>query len=237
MTKKLLGAAAVACLSVPAQAATWTPTGEFGLVATSGNSDTLNVNGKFALHGEDETWLHDYYALALRNETDDQATANRYEFGGRTGYKFSERAYVFGALRYENDDFSPYENQTVASVGIGWFAIKDDATTWLFEAGPGYRWADLAVTGEEQNDAVLRGLMDFKHAFTPTTTFFDTLVVEAGSDNTFLQNDIGVQVAMSNTLALKAAYQVRHNTDVVDGVDKTDTLVLVNLVWSAPAPK
>jgi putative salt-induced outer membrane protein YdiY len=110
---------------------------------TSGNSDTLNVNGKFALHGEDETWLHDYYALALRSETDDQTTANRYEFGGRTD----------------------------------------------------------------------------------------------GSDNTFLQNDVGVQVAMSNTLALKAGYQVRHNTDVVDGVDKTDTLALINLVWSAPPPE
>ena len=237
MTMKLFGAAVAACLSCTTQAATWTPSGEHGLVATSGTSDTLNVNGKLALHGEDATWLHDYAALALRNETNDQATANRFEFGGRTGYRFSERSYLLGALRYENDDFSPYQSQTVASVGFGWFARKDDRTTWLFEAGPGFRWADLASSGETQNDAVLRARMDFKHALTASTTLIDTLGVEAGSDNTFVQNDVGVQVAINSTLALKAGFQVRHNTDVAHGVDKTDTLMLVNLVWSAPPAK
>ena len=61
---------------------------------------------------------------------------------------------------------------------------------------------------------------------------FDTLLVEAGSDNTFVQNDIGIQVAINKTLALKAALQARHNTDVLDGIDKTDTLTTINLVWA-----
>ena len=78
--------------------------------------------------------------------------------------------------------------------------------------------------------------MDFKHRFTANTTMFDTLVVEAGSDNTFVQNDIGVAVSMTSTLALKAAFQVRHNTESVDGADRTDTLTTLNLVWTPAAP-
>lgn len=238
MHKQLL-AMGLCALPMAVPAMDWQPSAEAGLVATSGNSDTLNVNGRFALAGEDESWIHNYYALALRNETDDETTANRYEFGGRSGWKFGERSYAFGALRYENDDFSTFDHQTVASIGYGVFAIRSEPTTLLFEIGPGYRWAKFAddtADPDNADGAVLRGLMDFKHRFTANTTMFDTLVVEAGSDNTFVQNDIGVAVSMTATLALKAAFQVRYNTDAPGSSDDTDTLTTLNLVWTPAAP-
>ena len=83
MNQRLI-ALALLLLPLSASALDWKPTAEAGLVATSGNSDTLNVNARLAISGEDEKWLHDYYLLALRNETDDETTANRFEFGGRT---------------------------------------------------------------------------------------------------------------------------------------------------------
>jgi putative salt-induced outer membrane protein len=238
MLKHLLAIGLIA-LPMAAPAMDWQPSAEAGVVATSGNSDTLNVNGRFALAGKDESWIHDYYALALRNETDSETTANRYEFGGRSGWKFGERSYMFGALRYENDDFSTFDYQTIASIGYGVFAIQSEATTLLFEIGPGYRWAKFAddiSNTDDPDGAVLRGLMDFKHRFTASTSMFDTMVVEAGSDNTFVQNDLGILVSMTQTLALKAAFQVRHNTESVDGADRTDTLTTLNLVWTPGAP-
>ncbi len=36
---------------------------------------------------------------------------------------------------------------------------------------------------------------------------------------------------MSDALALKAGLEVRHNTDVLVGTKKTDTLTTVNLVY------
>ena len=234
-----LTAAALLLVSFSASAIDWKPSAEAGIVATSGNTDTLNVNGKFAIGGEDEKWLHDFYILALRNETDDEATANRFEFGGRSGWKLSDVSYLYGSLRYENDDFASYESQTVLSAGYGVFAVKSEATTLLFEIGPGYRWAEFADDAIDAGDAdggILRGVMDFKHRFTPSTEMFDLFVVEAGSDNTFVQNDIGVAVSMTSTLALKAAFQVRYNTDVPDFIDDTDTLTTLNLVWTPDAP-
>ena len=58
--------------------------------------------------------------------------------------------------------------------------------------------------------------------------------MESGRDNTFIQNDLGVVVAMNERFALKAALQTRHNTDVdqAGGVRKTDTLTTVNLVYN-----
>jgi putative salt-induced outer membrane protein len=226
-------AAALACALLPLSAlADWTPSGELGLVVTTGNSDNFNLNAKIGVKGETEHWVHDYHALALRAEVDNNTTANRYEFAGRSGYKLGDRSYIFGSLRYENDDFSAYDYQAVVSIGYGFFAIKDERSTLLFEIGPGYRRAELAGIGEKQNDGIARGLADFKYQISDTTALFDTLLIEAGSDNTFAQNDIGIAVKINASFALKAAYQVRHNSDVLPGIDETDTLTTINLVWS-----
>ena len=47
----------------------------------------------------------------------------------------------------------------------------------------------------------------------------------------FARNDIGVRVRMTESLALKAAVQVRHNTDVLPGTEETDQVLTANLVY------
>ena len=83
-----------------------------------------------------------------------------------------------------------------------------------------------------EGEVIGRGLLAYKHAFTDTTAFVDTLLVEAGSDNTFVQNDAGLSVAINKAFALKLSYQVRHNTDVTPGTKKTDQLMTTNLVYN-----
>jgi putative salt-induced outer membrane protein len=232
MNRKILAAAVLGLASCNAYAIDWKPSAELGLVITSGNSDTSSINGKFAIHGEDEAWIHDYGVAALRAEVDDNTTANRYDFGGKSGKKLSERSYIFGALRYENDDFAPFEYQTTISLGYGYFAIKNELTTLLFEAGPGYRRVKPVGSNDTEGDVIARGLLDYKHKFNANTEFFDTLLIETGSDNTFAQNDIGVMVKMSDALALKAGFQVRYNSETAPGIDSTDTLTTINIVWT-----
>ena len=56
---------------------------------------------------------------------------------------------------------------------------------------------------------------NYAHQLTETTQLVDTLLVEAGEDNTSLQNDLGVAVKVNASLALKTTLQIRHNTDVL----------------------
>ncbi|MEP7313870.1 MAG: DUF481 domain-containing protein, partial [Pseudomonadota bacterium] len=51
------------------------------------------------------------------------------------------------------------------------------------------------------------------------------------SDNTFVQNEIGLEVKMTVKLALAVALAVRHNTDPPQAFKKTDTLTTVNIVY------
>ena len=229
----------------PATPEGWTGTGELGLALARGNARSESVNAKLAFAREDEYWKHSFQAAALRSKgevTGDfdgdgveeeryELSANRYEVGASSAYKFDPRNYIVGSARYENDDFSAYEYQAVASVGYGHRFLDGERTSLSTEIGPGYRRARDAETGEVESGVVARGLLDFKHQLTDNTAIYDTFLVEAGSDNTFAQNEIGIAVAMNEKFALKAALQARHNSTVEPGTHKTDTLTTINLVY------
>lgn len=233
MTRSLLTMSLLAAAG--AAQAQWQPSAELGIVATSGNSDTTSLNGRFGLKGEDADWTHEYHAAALRSESDDELTANRYELGAKSARKLGERSYLGAAARYENDDFAAYDYQGTFALNYGAWLLRDDRRSLQLEGGPGVRIARLSDTGEEETGALLRGFGEYKHQLTDSTRFFNTLLVEATSDNTFAQNDIGIAVSINKSLALKAAFQVRHNTEVPVGTERTDTLTSVNIVWSPKA--
>jgi len=72
---------------------------------------------------------------------------------------------------------------------------------------------------------------NLEHQLTDTTKIVDRFLIESNSDNTYMQNDLGLEVTITGSLGLRLAYQVRHNTDVRPGVEKTDTLTTVGLIY------
>src|SRR3546814_18246611 len=107
---------------------------------------------------------------------------------------------------------------------------RSERTRLSTEVGPGFRRARDAETGEVENGVVGRGLVDFKHQLTDNTAIYNAFLVESGSDNTFLQNDIGIAVAMNEKFALTAGLQARYNSEVAPGTKKHDTLTTINQV-------
>lgn len=254
MKHLILSAAVLAALALshPAVAADgdrdangWSGTGELGLAMARGNARSENLNAKLDFKNEDDQWKHHFYVSALRAkgevvgdfdgdgilEERFELNANRYTFGASSALKMNEISYWVAALRYENDDFAPFESQATFSLGYGRSLIKNERTDLTMEVGPGWRHAKSAA-GWIENEAILRGLLDFKHKLTDNTDLVNTLLIESGNDNTFVQNDLGVAVKMNDSFALKAGLQARHNTDVLPGQKKTDTLTTVNLVYN-----
>jgi len=240
----------------------WSGSGELGLAAARGNSKSENVNAKLQFKKEDDVWKDNFYLNALRSKgevkttivqngqpvavSNFQLTSNRYEGGASAGFKLDERSYIVGAVRYENDDFSPFQYQWTTSVGYGYTAIKNESTELAFEIGPGYKRAQpidkttavgnppvLVTTRQDaESEAVGRGLIAYRQKLTDNTAFENTLLVEAGSSNRFLQNDAGLAVNMNKKLALKLGFQVRHNSETTAGTKQTDELLTTNLVYN-----
>jgi len=241
----------------PADNGGWTGSGEFGFASSTGNSRSENVNAKLGLSQENEQWKNNFFVDALRSKSQQtvvdtngntlkqfNTTANRYDAGASVGLKLDPRSYIVGAARYEHDDFGANLWQGIVSLGYGYIALKDGRNELSFEIGPGYkryRPADVGmvvggvVVHQQQpteSEMVARGLANYKYRLTENTAFEDTFLMEAGSKNTYLQNDAGVAVSMTRKLALKVGFQVRHNSDVLPGTKKTDTLTTTNLVYS-----
>lgn len=221
------------CLLVAAPArADWAGKGELGGVLARGNTETETLNGKVDMTNETDRWKHLAGFSILRTVNDGVTSANRWELRGESDYKLSERSYLFGALRYEDDEFTDYSYQATASVGYGYKFIDEEATKLDGKLGVGYRQSELRVTGENQDDAILRGVLDYSHKLTETTTLIDKFLVEAGSENTYLQNVLGLEVRMTEKMALGLSYEIRHNTDVQPGTENTDQVLTANLVFA-----
>ncbi|MGH8073231.1 MAG: DUF481 domain-containing protein [Lysobacter sp.] len=209
----------------------WSGNGELGLALSHGNTDSQTLIGKLGLSRDDERWKHEVGLAFLYGQQDDIESAYRYEAFGKSHRRFGERRRVFGSARTERDHVAAYEYQSTLAFGYSHEAVKTEATHLDFEIGPGYRWSKLQDVRVHENGGVVRGNMDFGHRFNTSTSVYDTLLVEAGRDNTFVRNDVGVLVKMTDALALKAGVEVRHNTDVLPGIHRTDTLTTVNVSY------
>ena len=229
---RMTWAAVLLALTAAAPAhADWEGKGELGGVLARGNTETETLAGKLDMTNETDRWKHMAGFSVLHTVNDGVTSADRYELRGESQYKLTARSYLFGALRYEDDRFTDYDYQFTASGGYGYRFIDSEATKLDGKIGLGYRRSELRLSNETQDDMIVRGALDFSHQLTDTTRIYDKFLVEAGSDNTYLQNIAGIEVSMTDALALGLSYEVRHNTDVLPGTKKTDQVLTANLVF------
>ncbi|MDG2526928.1 DUF481 domain-containing protein [Stenotrophomonas sp. HITSZ_GD] len=230
----------------PASAAGWTGSGELGLTSASGNTRAQNINAALSAGLDDGRWHHDASVFWLRNrgevevdrnldgvpESEMEDTANRYGLAFSSAFDLDKRSYLVGSLRYDHDNFASYLWHGVAAASYGYRWLDDDRLRLVTEIGPGFRRSHDASSGAVENEGIVRGLADFGWQLNDSTRLLDTFLVESGRLNTFVQNDLGLQVSMTQALALKVGYQVRYNSDVDPGFKKTDTVTMLNLVYS-----
>ena len=212
-------------------AADWSGKGTFGGVLARGNTETETINLNIDVENKLDNWTHKAGASMLRTVTDDITSADRWEVRGESQYSLTERSYLFGALRYEDDAFTDFAYQATLSGGYGYRFIMTDTTKLEAQIGAGYRETELRLSGEQDDDIIARGALNFEHKLTETTLIYDRFLVESGSSNTFVQNQLGVEVKISDTFALGLDYAVRHNTDVLPGTEETDQVFTANLVY------
>jgi putative salt-induced outer membrane protein len=221
----------VLCASSGSAFAQWTGKAEVGASFASGNSENESANAAAEVKYALDKWGHTLGFAGNYGSDGSVTTAQRWEVRGQSDYKFTDRAYWFGAGRYEDDRFSAYDFQSSLATGLGYKLIDEERTKLWVQGGPGYRYAEYRATGESEDGLIFRGDLGFEHQLTDTTKIVDRFLIESGSDNTYIQNDLGLEVTIKGALGLRVGYQVRHNTDVTPGLEKTDTLTTLGLIY------
>ena len=214
-----------------ASAADWSGKGTLGGVLSRGNTDMETINANLDVATEIADWTYKIGASLLRTVEDDVSSADRFELRGEANYSLTERSYLFGTLRYEDDRFTDFAYQAVLAGGYGYKFITTETTKFEGQIGLGYRKSEILVTDETQEDAILRGAINFEHKLTATTLLYERFLVETGEDNTYIQNALGIEVKMTDAFALALDYQVRQNSEVLPGTEKTDQVLTANLVY------
>jgi len=223
----------------------WSGKGELGFVDAKGNTNAETIDAKLGLSDQIGVWKHSLSVDVLEAKTNDVTSANRKDATWQTNYDLSKQSYVYGSFAYIDDQFSGFAYQATLTAGYGRKFIDSAATKFSIQIGAGYgqlqpetpiKNALGTVIGEDKGNkesaAVVQGEAKFEHALTSTTKLLEDLKVTYADINTYLQNDLAVQVKISTKLALSVAYGVRRNSDPPAGSKATDTLSTVNLVYS-----
>ncbi len=211
----------------------WSGNGEFGFVKTSGNTEAEALNMGLEFIYQQERWRHRMNVTALRTKDTGVVDAERYTFNVQSDRKFGEKSYLFGVARYDTDKFAGYDPVATLTAGYGYHLIKIEKHILDGEIGLGYRRQEVALTGVAETGLILRGRLDWRWKITGNTSFGNQILIESGSDNTFIQNDTNLTVAINKAFALKLAFQYRHNTDLPPGdSENTDTQFTTNLVYN-----
>ncbi len=241
LTKTVLAAALLLTVSAYAQDEEeavelgWSGTGEFGFVSTTGNTETVALNGKLNFVLQRERWRHRFSGTALQTSENGTKDNERYTMEVQSDRILSEKSWLFGAFRWDADKFGSYDPQMSLTAGYGRQLMKSEKHELRGEIGAGYKKLEERVSGDSTSEAIARFLLDDSWQVFKTTLWTNRLLVEAGSSNTFTQFNTGLAVSMTDKFAVKLGFEIRHNTDVpqdIDDSENTDTITSVNLVYN-----
>ena len=209
----------------------WAGTLSLGYLSTSGNTDTTSYNTKFEVGYTKDSWEHRLLGSSTGAEDSGATTAENYQLGWRTGYNFTERDFVFGTVDWRKDRFAGVTEQLSYAINYG-RSVVDTANHQLdLGIGVGYRDSDRA-DGTSEANAIGRGSLAYNWVWTESSGFTQDLIVESGSDNTYIESVSAVRARLIGDFNLVLSYTIKQNTDVPVGTDKTDTQSAISIEYA-----
>jgi putative salt-induced outer membrane protein YdiY len=232
----ILGLVASTNLYATDEVKPFTMDGEFGFIATSGNTETTSVKGTLSAHQELEMWSNDYTLEALykKDEVNEisQTTAQKYFLSAQGNYKLENPDHrLFGFTSYEDDRFSSFDYQGTLAAGWSQKLWEDDTSAFNYSVGPGYAFAKRD-DGTNENGLIVRTALDYQWKISDTATFKQLLSAEFGHDNTKSKSETSVSAQINDSLSLKLSLLLDHNTDVAQDSEKLDTQTAATLVYT-----
>lgn len=210
--------------------------GFFGSVAarataTSGNTENFDLGIGVRLGFFDGKNGHDVNLSYSYGEEAGVASQNSLLASYDYTRTFSNDVFVFGKARTAYDEFGPFESDTFLGVGAGYRIINSDDTRLSVQTGPGYRWAADQAGMKIEEEAVAVGV-DFFQRLTPSVFITNDLEVLYSESDTFVTNELGLNVAMTEALALRTSVITEYHTDPAPGFENTDNTVGASMVYS-----
>jgi putative salt-induced outer membrane protein len=208
----------------------WTGSFALGLSATSGNTDTGDLDFAGRLRYGNGPWNH---TIAFAGEfSEDNSIRNKEEIFVTYDVNryFSEDFYVFGLGSVRFDDFDSNRLDAFLGFGPGYRVINEPNRSWRIQAGPGVRYI------EDQNrvdSTEIAGIASSRYFFAMSENVsfsMDTDVLFSDED-TVVTNDLGVNFKVTDRVSTRVSLRTDWDSDPLAGLKSTDNSLGVSLVY------
>lgn len=246
---KLAAFAGAMTLSLPAHAQDdaaegWSGEGSLSAGVTTGNTETTDLGLGVDVARTMNLWTIGLQATADYGETDGAETKNRIFLGANLDRQINDRLFGFGQLSYEQDEFSGFDSRAYIGGGLGYEILTGDVTTWTVRGGPGVKIDEIEAvldttvtpaavitpaTTEESFGASAQS--NFAHQFNDNVGFTNDTTVLYAETSTQIGNIAAITASLTDTLSARVSFEIRHDTDPVEGFEDTDTISRVSLVY------
>ena len=222
----------------------WSGEGSLSAGVTTGNTETTDIGLGVDATRTMNLWKIGLQATADYGETDGEETKNRIFLGTNLDRQINDRLFGFGQLTYEQDEFSGFDSRAFIGGGLGYEILAGEATQWTVRGGPGLKFDEVQAvldtsttpatvvtpaTTEESFGATAAS--NYAHQFNENVAFTNDTTVVYAETSTQIGNIAAITASLTNTLSARISFEVRHDTDPVEGFEDTDTISRVSLVY------
>lgn len=218
-------------LSAGADDGTWASEIELGAVVTTGNTDQQNFKLRAGITRDSEQFKHTAHVDGLRSSEDSVVTAQKYYMYYQADYKLEGDHSLFGRVAYEDDKFSGFDYQTDFTLGYSRLLMDRDNMNLRGSVGVGARRSEL-TTGATKSEFLTRLALNYEWQVSESSKFTQLLAAEIGAESTITRSESALQASVAGNLALKVALNIKNQSEVPVGQEKTDTETSVTLVYS-----
>ena len=99
------------------------------------------------------------------------------------------------------------------------------------EGGAGAKQSELS-TGDELDEAIVRGALDYLFTISETSEFNQKFLLEQGDDNRYTESASALKTRIVGNIALVLSYVIKSNFDVPVGIENTDRFTSIALEYA-----
>ena len=202
--------------------------------ATSGNSDTSTIGVGTNMGYYDGTNGYDIQFSYQRSENEGTVDENSLLYEAQYTRDFASSYYGFAKLQgsFDNADILAFDtSDNYLGFGLGYRIYNTSDVQWAVQAGLGYRVVDLDGISDFNEPAISLSSAYYNQLTETVAVSMDTDIIGSDSD-TVVFNDLGLNVSMTETLALRTSLVTEYHTDPTAGRVDTDNKFGVSLVYN-----
>lgn len=210
----------------------WLLATEFGLVMTSGNTETQTLFGKVdgGFHYMNERLA--YLASFYQKSVDNVKSADKWKLGLKHNIYFNEYNSSFTILEYAKDNFASARTTTTLAAGYTQRLYDNHIIQWDADVGPGFVWSDYDVDTSTKKIVHLGSKLTFKIA--EGTDFEQFLIADIdikNSNKDVYRSETSLLASIVENFKMKLSYALKFDNVVDSGKDKLDTETSMSLVY------